>query len=121
MSYKRKTNNVKIGNVKKKKSAKNSTTRRINRKKRSTRIRIVLTLIPIKIEKRISPCLYSFLIGLKNVFTKREREKSCRNALFTDSKNRIISSGLSTYQNLKNTIGKNNTCCITIVLLVYGV
>lgn len=51
--------------------------------------------IPMTIENPISPSLYSFLMGLKNVCASCEREKKLKNALFTDEKYEIRKMGAS--------------------------
>jgi hypothetical protein len=51
-------------------------------KNKSATINIDLKTIPIKIEKPISPFLYSFFQGLKKVLIIREREKRLKKALF---------------------------------------
>lgn len=71
----------------------------------SEMIKPVLTNTPRAREKPTNPGLYSFLSGLKNVWIKRGKEKSRRNALLTEAKNCKSASGLSKNQNLRKIIG----------------
>lgn len=57
------------------------------------------------IENLTSPGRYSFLRGLKKVFTKSGNEKSCKNAPLSETKNLKSATGLSMNQNLRNITG----------------
>ena len=68
------------GNSRKIKSAINSKSSKKKKSTKSAQITQVFTTMPMPIENPTSPLRYSFLIGLKNVLTISESEKSCKKA-----------------------------------------
>lgn len=62
-------------------------------------MRIVFKNIPIQIENPTKPLRYSFFSGLKNVFTKRDKDNNRKNALLSEKKNSTIPTGISKNQN----------------------
>lgn len=72
---------------------------------RSIIIKNVFITIPTARENPTKPCRYSFLRGLKNVWKNKGREKSSKNALFTDEKNPSKFQGASINQNLRKING----------------
>lgn len=76
--------------------------------KRSTAIRTDFTKIPIPIENVTSPFLYSFLRGLKNVRTKRGKDKRSIMYLLSEMKKVMSPITASTYQNFRRKKGYSN-------------
>jgi hypothetical protein len=71
----------------------------------STIIKADLMIIPTALEKPMSPSLYSFFNGLKNVLRKSVNENASLKAPLSERKKPIISAGASQNQNFRNKNG----------------
>lgn len=73
---------------------------------KSARITKLFIKIPITIEKKISPFLYSFFQGLKKVLINNGKESKVRMDLLKEEKKLKSSFGASKYQNFRNIKGR---------------